>query len=249
MQIYLEKMMEQLNSGETNIIFRNISCICHHWSDDKWKKSMAGGGGNRIIYHVGCAINKHSIISSGVIPGAQSLSKRQTVFFLPGDLMDKNHMDPDVIDLSVPRHAQYLHKAWRRHQDAGCWVDINLVQENRPVPRRSKHVPLMKAQTSTVETKQFMTERRKPVVGRGASHEPGNDQAMLNEVDTDFRIRGLPHSVVKKAQNSRVRELVKKIENHPHRHALQRDIQQKNLQTVQCGVKANGSGRGQRRPV
>ena len=19
---------------------------CHHWSDDKWKKSMAGGGGN-----------------------------------------------------------------------------------------------------------------------------------------------------------------------------------------------------------
>ena len=43
----------------------------------------------------------------------------------------------------------------------------------------------------------------KPVVGRGASHEPGNDQAMLNEVDTDFRIPGLPHSVVKQAQNSR----------------------------------------------
>ena len=136
-------------------------------------------------------------------------------------------MDLDVIDLSVPRRAQYLHKSWKRHQDAGCWVDINLVQENRPVPRRSKHVPLMEAQTSTVETKQFMTERRKPVVGRGASHEPGNDQAMLNEVDTDFRIPGLPHSVVKQAQNSRVRELVKKIENHPHRHALQRDIQQK----------------------
>ena len=94
-----------------------------------------------------------------------------------------------------------------------------------------------------------MTERGKPVVGRGASHEPGNDQAMLNEVDTDFRIPGLPHSVVKQAQNSCVRELVKKIENHPHRHALQRDLQQKSLQTVQCGVKANGSGRGQRRPV
>ena len=72
-------------------------------------------------------------------------------------------MDPDVIDLSVPRHAQYLHKAWRRHQDAGCWVDINLVQENRPVPRRSKHVPLMKAQTSTVETKRFMTELGNPL--------------------------------------------------------------------------------------
>ena len=49
---------------------------------------------------------------------------------------------------------------------------------------------------------------------------------MLNEVDIDFRILGLPHSVVKQALNSRVRELVKKIENHPHRHSLQRDLQQ-----------------------
>ena len=49
---------------------------------------------------------------------------------------------------------------------------------------------------------------------------------MLNEVDIDFKILGLPHSVVKQADNYRVRELVKKIENHPHRHALQRDLQQ-----------------------
>ena len=51
---------------------------------------------------------------------------------------------------------------------------------------------------------------------------------MLNEVDIDFRILGLPHSVVKQAGNSRVRELVKKIENHPHRQDLQADLQQKN---------------------
>ena len=67
------------------------------------------------IYHVGCAFNLHSIISSGLIPGGQSLSKRQTVFFLPVDPMDKSLKDPDVIDLSVPRHARYLHKAWKRH--------------------------------------------------------------------------------------------------------------------------------------
>ena len=41
------------------------------------------------IYHVGCAFNLHSIISSGLILGGQSSSKRQTVFFLPVDLMDK----------------------------------------------------------------------------------------------------------------------------------------------------------------
>ena len=49
---------------------------------------------------------------------------------------------------------------------------------------------------------------------------------MLNDVDIDFRRPGLPHSVVKQADNYRVRELVKKIENHPHRQSLQRDLQQ-----------------------
>ena len=70
------------------------------------------------IYHVGCAINLHSIINSGLIPGDQNLRNRQTVFFLPVDPMEKNHKDPDTIDLSVPRHAIYMHEAWKRHQDA-----------------------------------------------------------------------------------------------------------------------------------
>ena len=43
----------------------------------------------------------------------------------------------------------------------------------------------------------------------------------------DFRIPGLPHSVLKLAENYRVRVLVKKIENHPDRHALHLDLQQK----------------------
>ena len=51
---------------------------------------------------------------------------------------------------------------------------------------------------------------------------------MLNEVGIDFRIPRLPHSVVKHSENYRVRELVKKIENHPHRQSLQRDLQQNN---------------------
>ena len=92
---------------------QNHFVFCHHWSDEKWKSSMAGGGGNKkrfqyctdssrqeilylralqghsgrsfsdpslqdnvvipdgffkYIYHVGCAINLHSIINSGLIP-------------------------------------------------------------------------------------------------------------------------------------------------------------------------------------
>ena len=44
--------------------------------------------------------------------------------------MDKNHKDPNVIDLSVPRRASYLHEAWKRHQDAEDVFDINLAIEN-----------------------------------------------------------------------------------------------------------------------
>ena len=49
------------------------------------------------------------------------------------------------------------------------------------------------------------------------------------EIDIDFRVFGLLHAVVKQAENFRVRELVKKIESHPHRGALQADLQQNNV--------------------
>ena len=80
----------------------------------------------KYIYHVGCAFNSHSIINSGLIPGGQNLSNRQTVFFLPVDPMDKDHKDPDKIDLKAPRLAQYMHTAWKKHQNTVYWVDINL---------------------------------------------------------------------------------------------------------------------------
>ena len=148
---------------------------CPPWPGDRWKKSKAGGGGNKnryqycsdfsgiilylralqghsgrnlidptlqdnvvirdgffqSIYHVGCAINLHSIINSRLIPGGQNLSNRQTVFFLPVDPMDKNHEDPDTIDVEASRLAQYMHKVWKRHQNAVYWVDINLALKKR----------------------------------------------------------------------------------------------------------------------
>ena len=38
----------------------------------------------------------------------------------------KEHQYPEEIDLNSPRRAQYLHDAWKKHQDAVYWVDINL---------------------------------------------------------------------------------------------------------------------------
>ena len=39
---------------------------------------------------------------------------------------DTKQKDPKTIDLNEPRHAQNMHKAWKRHQNAVYWVDINL---------------------------------------------------------------------------------------------------------------------------
>ena len=87
---------------------------------------VIGSGIFHYIYHIGCAFNLHSIVNNGLIFGGQGLSRRQTVFFLPIDPRDENHKDPEYIDYSAPRRARYLHSAWKRHQDAVFWVDINL---------------------------------------------------------------------------------------------------------------------------
>ena len=49
------------------------------------------------------------------------------------------------------------------------------------------------------------------------------------EHDIDFRVPGLSHAVVEEAEHLRVQELVQRIENHPHRAALQADLQQNNV--------------------
>ena len=54
----------------------------------------------------------------------------------------------------------------------------------------------------------------------------GQSFTQIEEIDIDFRVSGLPHAVVKQAENFSVRELVKKIKSHPHRQALQTDLQQ-----------------------
>ena len=48
----------------------------------------------------------------------------------------------------------------------------------------------------------------------------------INEENIDFNIPGVPHSTVKQLHGASVRDLIQKIENHPNRHALQRDLQQ-----------------------
>ena len=51
---------------------------------------------------------------------------------------------------------------------------------------------------------------------------------LVEEHDIDFRVPGLSHAVVKEAEHLRVQELVKNIESHPHREALQAALHQNN---------------------
>ena len=57
------------------------------------------------------------------------------------------------------------------------------------------------------------------------------------EHNIDLRVPGLSHAVVKGAEHFRVQELVKRIENHPHREALHADLQQSNV----CNPFSNNS--------
>ena len=68
-------------------------------------------------------------MNSGLIPGGQTLNKRQTVFFTSVDPMNKEHKDLGVIDLDAPRLARYKQKTWKKHQNTVYWVDINFVQK------------------------------------------------------------------------------------------------------------------------
>ena len=74
------------------------------------------------IYHIECAVSLHSITNSGLIAGGQNSSReRQTVFFTAVNPMDKNHKDPQELDLTKPRLASYKRK-WKVHQDTVYWV-------------------------------------------------------------------------------------------------------------------------------
>ena len=265
-----------------------------------------------------------------------SSRERQTVFFTSVDPMNKEHRDPEVIDLDAPRLARYKQKTWKKHQNTVYLVDIKLAQKKgfkfyqtrsnaiilhdtlpiycipkaimmgtgeiihdkvyaspRPPPKISFKDNWMKELGSEIaggsEDSQQIQPKSKPQVSRtvrpvwaeqpsGSSAQEINKRVLLacestnvrtgrpvsscvpvsversdqdkdadenvdadhvrtvrpdeseqpiglltqrEEIDIDVRVSGLQDTVVKQAENIRVRELVKKIETHPHRQAIQ----------------------------
>ena len=68
----------------------------------------------KYIYHVGCA-NQFTFHHQFRIDTGRTKFEQQTrqYFFLPVNPMDKEHKDPDTIDLGAPRLTQYMHTAWK----------------------------------------------------------------------------------------------------------------------------------------
>ena len=91
------------------------------------------------------------------------------------------------------------------------------------VPDSCKTRSCHESERFNIGDKTLRERKVRPVLNHDDS---SHEQTMLNEVNMDYRIPGLPHSVVKHAQSTSVRELIQKIENHPDRHALQQDLRQ-----------------------
>ena len=291
------------------------------------------------IYHIGCAISLHSIMNSGLIPGGQNLSKDRRYSSRLWIPWNKEHRDPDIIDLEAPRLAWYKQKTWKKHQNTVYWVDIKLAQkkgfkfyqtrsnaiilydtlpaycipkaimmelEKSYTRKYMRHLDLLrrfplktigwknwvqklldkvKAPNQPNQNPKSNCKKRKTVLAEQSSAQEIDKRVLFDcestnvrtgrlvdscvpvsverldqdkdadenvdadqirtgrpvesaqsiglftqreEIDIDFRVSGLPHAVVKQAENFRVRELVKKIESHPHREALQADLQQNN---------------------
>ena len=91
------------------------------------------------------------------------------------------------------------------------------------MPDSSQICSVHESETSNVGEKTLRERTVRPVIDHDNL---SREKIMVNEKDMDFRIPGLPHSVVKHEESTSVRELIQKIENHPDRHALQQDLQQ-----------------------
>ena len=115
---------------------------------------------------------------------------------------------------------------WRQ-DESQCWADswqnerCDLLLFFIQLQHKTTLNYVMKPIRSTLMMKYFV-KMEKIIAVHDENHEP----MMVNEADMDFRIPGLPNSVLKYAQSTSVRQLIQKIENQPDRHALQQDLQQ-----------------------
>ena len=119
------------------------------------------------------------------------------------------------------------------------WTDIEPGESSFSAYEISKKVINLLRHSQTVQReddgavqfwriKNFLQEQHPPDEHREiASCNTNNEfNRAINEEHIDFNVPAVPHSSVKQLHGASVRDLIQKIENHPNRHALQRDLLQ-----------------------
>ena len=102
----------------------------------------------------------------------------------------------------------------------------NLSENTRVKQDHDGTVQLVERNSSSAHTvkEQFAPEENRDIASFNTNNEFNR---AINEENIGFNIPGLPHSAVKQSHGVNVQNLIQKIENHPHRHALQSDLQQR----------------------
>ena len=119
---------------------------------------------------------------------------------------------------------------WMKELDsdvAGCSKDAQRIRP-KPKTQLSRTERPVGGQESTQEIEKDISFDHEDIKHSTRTGRPvgGQESTKVEELDIDFRLPGLSHAVVKEAEHLRVQELVKRIENHPHREALHADLQQ-----------------------
>ena len=123
-----------------------------------------------------------------------------------------------------------------------CDLDSDVARSSKDIQRIELKPNIQLSRTVRLVTKRSEETQELTKFDRGTlnqkKHDNVTDQTSTErpvtvdqkeEHEIDFRVPRLSHAVVTEAEHFRVQELVQRIENHPHRAALQADLQQNNV--------------------
>ena len=122
-------------------------------------------------------------------------------------------------------------KTQTRSSDASKSLNVEMAHDRTGQPvveTNTENVPDGCQTRSCLESIRFNVgdETLRDRTGQPVVNQDDSSHEQTKGGEHGFRIPGSPHSVVKHAQSTSIRELIQKIENHPDRQSLQRDLQQ-----------------------
>ena len=133
MEAYLETMIERLNSGEIKDHLQN-HFFRHHWSDEKWKNSMAGGGQKKSFQY--CSDSSGTILFFRALQG---LSGRNLID--PPSLQDECHCSGRFLQVhlscrmcnQLTSHHQFRIDTWRTkfEQQTVFFLLVDLMDQHK----------------------------------------------------------------------------------------------------------------------